>query len=75
MCFAAIMLQNVWKCFFIAIQLGTLKFYFFNLLVGLFLRALFAARHFRSYFFFLPRCSHTWVRAPASEHRDDYSVS
>jgi hypothetical protein len=26
-------------------------------------------------FFFLPRCSHTWERAPISEHRADYSVS
>jgi hypothetical protein len=24
-----------------------------------------------SIFFFLPRCSHTWERAPASEHRAD----
>jgi hypothetical protein len=23
------------------------------------------------YFFFLPRCSHTWERAPISEHRAD----
>jgi hypothetical protein len=23
----------------------------------------------------LPRCSHTWKRAPISEHRADYSVS
>jgi hypothetical protein len=24
-------------------------------------------------FFFLPRCSHTWERAPALEHRDDFT--
>jgi hypothetical protein len=24
-------------------------------------------------FFFLPRCSHTWERAPVSEHRADFS--
>jgi hypothetical protein len=24
---------------------------------------------------FFPRCSHTWERAPISEHRADYSVS
>jgi hypothetical protein len=25
------------------------------------------------YFFFLPRCSHTWERAPVSEHRADFT--
>jgi hypothetical protein len=24
-------------------------------------------------FFFLSRCSHTWERAPASEHRADFN--
>jgi hypothetical protein len=24
-------------------------------------------------FFFLPRCSHTWERAPVSEHRADFT--
>jgi hypothetical protein len=29
------------------------------------------AGNLRDYFFFLPRCSHTWERAPISEHRAD----
>jgi hypothetical protein len=28
-----------------------------------------------THIFFLPRCSHTWERAPVSEHRADFTQS
>jgi hypothetical protein len=30
-------------------------------------------RHLIIGFFFLPRCSHSWERAPVSEHRADFT--